>query len=426
MPKLNLKTSGSKRPRIESNPSSPEISIYDRFFKITMSTGSFKNVSPFLLHKALQSIFGTLSDTKKLADGSLLIEVTNEKQSKIASSLCMLHNYEVITQPHKSLNIIKGVVTCSDLSNCSDDEILDNLKSQGVTELFRLPPRKGASGPSSTFILSFRLHQLPSKIHAGWYSLRVRPYFPSPMRCFQCQRFGHTASKCEQESLCPSCGHSQHLGSTCTSPPACVNCKGNHSPRYKGCPLYKQEFEIQKIRTLDKISYFDAKRKYLALNPSFSMSFSSVTKGIKPKMISTYTQCDLFNLNSQSSPQSSEDTFYPTPHPPSTSSPQLPLPIPSPIPPPSHPSLPPPKPPSTPKNLNISITPTNTKSSSSKPPTTQPKHSHQSQQQKKKLVRSTKSNTSSSSESILELSTSDSLMDLDPSAPPKNSSKKKA
>ena len=125
--------------------------IYDKFFTIKRIDGSFKDSSPFVLYKSLQSYFGTLCDTKKLYDGSLLIEVSNEKQSFLAVKLDKLNGHEVTTAPHKSLNIIKGVVNCSDFVNCSDEEILENLKDQGVVEVKRIPTRNesGKSLPLS-------------------------------------------------------------------------------------------------------------------------------------------------------------------------------------------------------------------------------------------------------------------------------------
>ncbi|KAG7196615.1 hypothetical protein KM043_000156 [Ampulex compressa] len=79
------------------------------------------------------------------------------------------------------------------------------------------------------------------------------------MRCFKCQRFGHTANRCEREQLC-ICGKSLHEGNQCVVPITCINCKGNHTSKSKACPRYKEEFKIQKIISLNKVSYQEARR----------------------------------------------------------------------------------------------------------------------------------------------------------------------
>ena len=147
--------SGSfKRPRIESL--TELIQTSDKFFIIKISEGSFKNISPFLIHKALQSYFGCLENVKKQRDGSLLIEVSNERQSQKALQMTKLHTYNVITSPHPSLNYLKGIITCSDFSNCTEEEILENLKTQGVISVRRMISKRKVrrSPPIIIFLLS--------------------------------------------------------------------------------------------------------------------------------------------------------------------------------------------------------------------------------------------------------------------------------
>ena len=47
-----------------------------------------------------------------------------------------------------------------------------------------------------------------------------------PLRCYNCQEFGHIAKFCKNESKCENCAH--HHSGACSSDKCCVNCGGGH------------------------------------------------------------------------------------------------------------------------------------------------------------------------------------------------------
>nr|CAH7714199.1 unnamed protein product [Callosobruchus chinensis] len=106
--------------------------------------------------------------------------------------------------------------------------------------------------------------------------LTVRPYIPSPIRCFNCQALGHAASSCIKEKLCP-CGIPPHEGVPCQDPKECVNCGGPHSAAYRECPSYITEATIQKVKVVERISYVDAKRKVIINTPKQNTSYAAIT-----------------------------------------------------------------------------------------------------------------------------------------------------
>lgn len=326
MSTLNLKNFppliGSKRPRIVSPVLNQKNEIdFDKYFVIKRPNESLSNVSPFVIHKVIYNQVGEVESIKKLKDGSILVTVSNIKQSQKILELKKILDFEIIVEPHKTLNVCKGVVSSRDLLNCSEDEILDNLRNIGVIAVKRINSKKdGNLIPTPSIILTFRKSSLPDRIIAGYLSLRVRPYIPNPMRCFNCQRFGHISQNCQQPSVCPSCGKQSHPESECLPPPFCPNCEGSHSPRYKGCPTFKEEYQIQKVRVTEKLPYFVAKSKVKASINLAPSSFASIATKNK-KTVSTATQCDIstditkpFNINSSPS----------TPHSSSTSPPSVP------------------------------------------------------------------------------------------------------
>ncbi|KAK5641824.1 hypothetical protein RI129_010371 [Pyrocoelia pectoralis] len=155
----------------------------------------------------------------------------------------------------------KGVVYCRDLLNCTIDEIKENLKSQGVVDVRRIRTRRdGEFTDTANHILTFNVTKLPRVIQAAFYPLQVRPYIPNPLRCFNCQRFGHSSVNCKHDKRCV-CGKPTHEGLWCDEPIVCPNCQGPHKAIAKICAVYKQELKIQEVKVVHRLSYFDAKKK---------------------------------------------------------------------------------------------------------------------------------------------------------------------
>ncbi|GBL94242.1 hypothetical protein AVEN_16772-1 [Araneus ventricosus] len=53
----------------------------------------------------------------------------------------------------------------------------------------------------------------------------VRPYISNPLRCFKCQRFGHSQTSCRGTLTCARCAEVGHESTVCTAKEKCVNCK---------------------------------------------------------------------------------------------------------------------------------------------------------------------------------------------------------
>lgn len=244
-----------------------------RFLVVKRSEGDFSKVNPFTIERNLYSLIGSTKTVNKIKDG-LLIETVSAAQSRRLLEVKMLGDFPVTVVPHSNLNTSKGVIYCPDLLNCSLEEILDGLKEQGVIAVRRIKiKRDGILIDSPNHIITFNSPVIPKRVKAAFYSLQVRLYIPPPMRCFKCQRFGHTSLRCNQEQVCV-CGKPLHMGSTCEEPLICVNCKGPHSARSRNCPIYKQEMAIQEIKAKENISYSEAKRKFTIPTPTPNISYA--------------------------------------------------------------------------------------------------------------------------------------------------------
>jgi len=96
-------------------------------------------LSPFWIHKALST--GTLTSVKIIRSGNILIYTTTKIYSQKLLKLEELAGVPVKATPHWSLNTSKVVVRCAELKKCSQDEILENLETQGVIDHYNISVR---------------------------------------------------------------------------------------------------------------------------------------------------------------------------------------------------------------------------------------------------------------------------------------------
>ncbi|GFX84332.1 uncharacterized protein TNCV_4134431 [Trichonephila clavipes] len=131
-----------------------------------------------------------------------------------------------------------------------------------------------------------RYPKLRSNIKAGYLNCKLRPYIPNPLRCFKCQRFGHSQNSCRGQLTCSRCTSVGHSSTDCTLEPKCINCSQLHTTDSKLCPKWKTEKQIQEIKTNKNIPYFEALKLIV---PQLTQTYAQVTK---PSNISTTTQTD--------------------------------------------------------------------------------------------------------------------------------------
>ena len=78
---------------------------------------------------------------------------------------------------HDRLNTSKGVIMCRILNTCSEEEICQNLKNQGVTEVYSVKIFfQGVQKPTGTYFLTFSSTKLPEEIKIAYLNVKVSPY----------------------------------------------------------------------------------------------------------------------------------------------------------------------------------------------------------------------------------------------------------
>ena len=77
----------------------------------------------------------------------------------------------------------------------------------GVVGVNRVTLKKeGKVIPTNTLFLTFGSPELPKEITVGYLKVKVDLFVPNPMRCFNCNKFGHTSQRYKVAAKCPDCG----------------------------------------------------------------------------------------------------------------------------------------------------------------------------------------------------------------------------
>ncbi|GFV21163.1 RNA-directed DNA polymerase from mobile element jockey [Trichonephila clavipes] len=179
-----------------------KLSLSTRFLIISLTNNEISKVSPFAVQKALIGIGGEPKSVKRLRSGDLFVETNSALQTESFLLAKSFLNSPVTISPHKTLNSCCGIISETDLLSTPDEEIREGFSSQGVIQVRRITIKKDSTRiPTKHLILTFNSPILPTNIKAGYLNCRIRPYIPNPLRCFKCQRFGHSQNSCRGQLI---------------------------------------------------------------------------------------------------------------------------------------------------------------------------------------------------------------------------------
>ena len=121
-------------------------------------------------------------------------------------------------------------------------------KNPQICEVERM---KNKYGTLSKTILCTFIGRIPDKVDLGqWGRYSTKTYYPEPLRCYNCQKYGHHRSACNAQAICAVCSgrhetaicirkHKEHQPTTLR----CPNCKNRHPAWSRRCPV-----RLQKVR----------------------------------------------------------------------------------------------------------------------------------------------------------------------------------
>ena len=220
-------------------------------------------LSPFIIEKVIYGIAGQVKGVKKLRNETLLVEVFRKKQADNLLKTTEFFSQKVRVYAHTTLNSSRGIIRDPMLKGCSDQEVLEGLKEKGVTGVRRITITKnGKKVDTNTFVLTFNTPMVPKDLKIFYRVIKVDIYIPNPLRCYNCQKFGHHEDRCKSEKTCGQCGKKDpHPMRDCKAPPHCVNCGGDHPANSKECTAWLREKEIQRLKYTLNLPFAEAHKQ---------------------------------------------------------------------------------------------------------------------------------------------------------------------
>lgn len=254
--------------------------------------------NPFLIQKHLEAI-STKIEAWPLKDGSLKLLTESKKVTEKMLLTKKLGEIEIVVKDHPFLNFCEGIAYSPELINLTELEITTELSRFSVVGTRRIMKRnQDKLEPTPLIVLKFDMQRVPSTIVSGFIRLKIRQYYPNPMRCNKCQAFGHTKNRCDNNVICAKCSfEGEHT--ECNSN-QCFNCKGPHASFDRKCPKFIEESAIIKIKVDERVAQPEAVRRYNQRKIAFGNQ--TYSNAVSSNQINLVTQ----NPN-QSNPTSIDD-----------------------------------------------------------------------------------------------------------------------
>ena len=245
---------------------------------------SFRKINVFWPQKQIAAICGSAAEVgiEAPANGTLLLKTNSRVHTKALLKVTTFCGKKVTVSLHQGRNSSKGTIFAPELRHMTEEEILSDLRGDGVTHIRRLTTFKdGQRRDTSLLVLTFNSTSLPEKINIGWLRKDVRVFIPNPLRCFKCHRFGHGSSTCRQSARCQRCGETPHDGSECSAPTLCLSCgSSDHLVSSSQCPVWKEEKAVCELKAKSGLSYPEARRQVKATTatPTPGKTYAQATK----------------------------------------------------------------------------------------------------------------------------------------------------
>lgn len=223
--------------------------------------------NPFLIGTSVEKVAGGVIEgaTTEAQCTRYTLKIRNPAQvSKLLNMTALIDGTEVIVKPHPTLNVSRCVISCFEMIDMDEEDIIRGLSSQKVTRAQRITRNvNGQRVNTPAVILTFAQSTYPSHVKIGLLRTATRPYYPNPLLCYNCLCYGHPRARCPGPQRCLNCSETHQIpeGMECTKAAYCINCKGNHRPNNRQCPIYQKEMKVIRIKIDQNLSYPEARKR---------------------------------------------------------------------------------------------------------------------------------------------------------------------
>lgn len=248
---------------------------------------TIRKANPFLVNKFVKDTCGSaLREIKSTNYGKHVLIVVNTRE--IADKLIKLTSIPTKSTPipikiEESVLIgsKQGIFFCRQINSMTDEEIIDEINADNpdikVVAIRRIRKKddSGSWNDTGSFVVQMRCETPPEKIKIGYLMQNLRVYIPDPMRCFRCNKLGHTGKRCrtkdETQRNCINCNNPHHTqpGEKCSMAPFCTNCDStDHNSASRECPQYIYDKKINETMSVKGITRFEAAQLRPQRNPN--------------------------------------------------------------------------------------------------------------------------------------------------------------
>ena len=120
------------------------------------------------------------------------METTRKTQTDNLLKAKQFFDLKVSVSEHKTLSTSRGIIKDRMLKGESEYAIYEYLKNQDVIAAKRFTTKKEHETiETNTILLTFNSVTVPKSLRIFYRIIAVTIYVPNPIRCFNCQRFGH-------------------------------------------------------------------------------------------------------------------------------------------------------------------------------------------------------------------------------------------
>ena len=222
----------------------------------------------------VNKLLPNVSQCKLLSKEKVILFRSLKKHRDELCSKKQLGNIRCIINERQNLNTVKGTINHPSIAETNEEELLEDLRNdnKNIASVFifkKFSSERNEKMNTTSAVVTFDTITLPPQvIYLKYTILKTRLFYPNPMRCHKCFKYGHLNMRdrpCAQQPICGKCGGIYHLNNPtekCTNSTNCSNCNGPHEAWSTKCPVFQTEKIKTGIMTDRRCSYKEAEKIY--------------------------------------------------------------------------------------------------------------------------------------------------------------------